>query len=167
MKNTKFEGDGKYGSEYYYSPAQDMQQKIMGLLDDCKKYTQEGDGDKLWKTVCMLSVYLERFMPEPLIRDFVEAKQMLKIKEMELQKSIKDPSKLDREKDKLRFNLGEKAHEACIRVFVNSPLISKKVVSVLDAEDLKDVDGYAPLMSRIRDYDNKINIFPEEVEASV
>jgi len=103
-------------------------------------------------------------MPEQVIKDFVEKKQLVEKKEEEIKKETTDPSRRQTEINKLKYQIGAAGFEACVRVYVNSPIITQDIKSMLDAQDITSTSDYEEVIDRIRDEDHRIELFPQRVE---
>ncbi len=165
QKNTK-----KDSIEDQVKSADDSVRLIIdNLLRKGNKYAIEFDGKsgcgvRLWSVVTLLSVYLERYMPEKVIKEFVQKKELVEEREKEIKQETNDPSKRQRKINKMKYRIGVAGFEACVRVYINSPIITQDVKSMLDAQNISTVKDYKDAVQRIRDEDHRIELFPQRVE---
>jgi len=152
---------GQFQHRSLYTPDDAITELIMGLLREAIRYRTNKEGKKLWRVVSSLSVWLEQYMPDDLVKELIEFK--LSLNEEIKKVSNKDINKVNKEMeiDNIMYEYGSEVLDACIRVFTNCPLIQERRPTLLEMP--KSMNEAEEIINKIRKPE-KITLFHEDIE---
>jgi len=132
-----------------YTPDQTMQEIVQNLLRDATRHYENKEGGRLWRAVDTLSVFLEGYMTDEVVKSNIDLKTQLEQELEDLQGEDKTRDIKKVRKEEILLTYGRELFMVCIRIFTSCPLTEASVVSTLEVgETMQDIEE--SLSSKVR-----------------